>query len=251
MITVFAYARVSTGEQAKGFSLEAQYAEIEKCAMARGFQIIEQFSDSMSGTKLTERDGLMTMIDKIDELHPKYVIATETDRISRNTLQFGWIDTHLSMKGTKLLLVNESQVNDPAGKAFQKIRVVFSEFENDLRQWRIKRGRALALAENRFMNRPPFGYFMKGKDIIVNPQEIRIVKLIFDKYCEGVAVKQIARNFIKTPSTIRYILSNQFYIYPELNGHHKVIINAEKFQKAQELLEKSRQQSKVNFNIIK
>jgi len=206
----FAYARVSTGEQAKGFSLEAQYAEIEKYAAERGFQIIKQFSDSMSGTKLTERDGLMTMIDKIDELRPKYVIATETDRISRNTLQFGWIDTHLSMKGTKILLVNESQVNDPAGKAIRKIRVVFSEFENDLRQWWVKRGRALALAENRFMNRPPFGYFMKGKDIIVNPQEIGIVKQIFDQYCEGVAVMQTARNFGKTPSTIRYIIRNRF-----------------------------------------
>ncbi len=251
MTSVFAYARVSTGEQAKGFSLEAQYAEIEKYAMKRGYHIIEKFSDSMSGTKLTERDGLMTMIEKIDVLRPKYVIATETDRISRNTLQFGWIDTHLSMKGTKLLLVNETQVNDPAGKAFQKIRVVFSEFENDLRQWRIMRGRALALAEKRFMNRPPYGYFMKGKDIVVNPHEMRIVKQIFDQYCKGVAVKQIARNFHKMPSTIRYILSNRFYIDPELNGRHKVLINAEKFQIAQDRLEKARLQYKVNFNKIK
>jgi site-specific DNA recombinase len=250
MSTAFAYSRVSTGEQAKGFSLDAQFAEIRKYASAKGFQIIEHFNDSMSGTKLTERNGLMTMIDKIEELNPKYVIATETDRISRNTLQYGWIDTHLSMKGVKLILVNESQVNDPAGKAFQKIRVVFSEFENDLRQWRIKRGRALALAEKRFMNRPPFGYFMKGKEIIVNPQEIRVVKNIFDHYCGGVAVKQIARNFHKMPSTIRYILSNRFYFDFDLNGKHKVLINAEKFRKAQELLKISRLQYKVNFSKI-
>ena len=30
-----------------------------------------------------------------------------TNRISRDSLQFGWIDTHLKMKKTKLLLVNE------------------------------------------------------------------------------------------------------------------------------------------------
>lgn len=222
MTNAFAYVRVSTGEQAKGFSLDAQFTEIEKYSIKRGYQIIEKFSDSMSGTKLTERDGMMTMIDKIDELRPKYVIATETDRISRNTLQYGWIDTHLSMKGVKIILVNETQVNDPAGKAFQKIRVIFSEFENDLRQWRIKRGREVALTEKRFMNRPPFGYLMKGKNINVNPQEMRIVKMIFDQYCEGAAVKQISRNFHKMPSTIRYILSNRFYIDPNLNGNHKV-----------------------------
>ncbi|MBT4484015.1 MAG: recombinase family protein [Candidatus Latescibacteria bacterium] len=240
MTNAFAYVRVSTGEQAKGFSLEAQFAEIEKYSMKRGFKILERFSDSMSGTKLTERDGMMTMIDKIDELLPQYVIATETDRISRNTLQYGWIDTHLSMKGVKLLLVNETQTNDPAGKAFQKIRVIFSEFENDLRQWRIKRGRALALAEKRFMNRPPFGYVVRGKEIHVEKQKMKVVKEIFDRYCDNTPVKQIARLFNKAPSNIRYILSNQFYIYPELNGRHKVLINAEKFQRAQERLKKSR-----------
>ncbi len=111
-------------------------------------------------------------------------------------------------------------------------------------------GRALALAENRFMNRPPFGYFMKGKDIIVNLQEMRIVKLIFDLYCEGVAVKQISRNFHKMPSTIRYILSNRFYFDPELNGCHKVFVNAEKFQIAQDRLEKSRLQYQDNYRKI-
>ncbi|MFC1552104.1 recombinase family protein [Candidatus Latescibacterota bacterium] len=240
MSKAFAYSRVSTGEQAKGFSIEAQFAEIKKYANAKGFQVIEQFNDSMSGTKLTERNGLMTMIDKIDEMRPKYVISTETDRISRNTLQYGWIDTHLSMKGVKLILVNESQVNDPAGKAFQKIRVVFSEFENDLRQWRIRRGLELARKQNRFMNRPPFGYIVRGKEIYVDKQKMRIVKEIFERYCDNTPVKKLARLYNKAPSNIRYILSNQFYIYSELNGRHKVFINAEKFQRVQKRLEKSR-----------
>jgi len=248
MSTVFAYSRVSTGEQAKGYSLDAQYNEIEKYCNEKGFSIIERFSDSMSGTKLTERNGLMTMLDRIDELKPAYVIATETDRISRNTLQFGWIDTHLNMKGIRLLLVNERQVDDPAGKAFQKIRVVFSEFENDLRQWRIRRGRELALAERRFLNRPPFGYIVSHKLIHSDPPEVKIVKEIFDLYCLGTPVKQLARQFNKAPSNIRYILSNRFYIDPDLNGEHEVFINAEMFRQAQERLEKSQSRSSsINF----
>ena len=240
MKSAFSYSRVSTGEQAKGFSLDAQFAEIEQYAIKRGYKIIEKFSDSMSGTKLTERDGLMTMIDKLDELRPHCVIATETDRISRNTMQYGWIDTHLSMKGIKLLLVNESQVNDPAGKAFQKIRVIFSEFENDLRQWRIRRGRELALAEKRFMNRPPFGYIVRGKEIHVDKERMRVVKEIFRCYCDGEAVKALSRKYNKAPSNIRYILSNRFYVDPDMNGNHKVFITAEKFQAAQERLIASR-----------
>jgi len=241
MTSAIAYARVSTGEQAKGFSLEGQLKEIEEYCTQHGIRILERFSDSMSGTKLTERPGLMALVDKATELRPDVVIATETDRISRNALQFGWISTHLSMKcGTKLIFVNESQTNDPAGRAFQKIRIVFSEFENDLRQWRIKRGVELARQRHRFMNRPPFGYCVKNKEIVADTDKIKMVIDMFKDFSAGMAVRKLARMYHKAPSNIRYILSNRFYIDPDLNGKHKVFVSAENFQKAQERLEQNR-----------
>ncbi|MBN1294991.1 MAG: hypothetical protein JXB48_24355, partial [Candidatus Latescibacteria bacterium] len=149
---------------------------------------------------------------------------------------------------TKILLVNERSEADPAGRAFQKIRVVFSEFENDLRQWRIKRGKALALKEKRCMNHPPFGYRMQEKQLVVNEEEAEAVKGIFSQYCTGVPVKHIARKYRKAPSNIRYILRNRFYVDLDLNGQHKVLIDSEKLQKSQELLEISRRYSEVNLN---
>lgn len=237
MTNAFAYARVSTGEQAKGFSLDAQFKEIEEYCLKHNITLLNRFSDSMSGTKLTERPGLMALVDKVNELKPEAIIATETDRISRNALQFGWISTHLSMKcGTKLIFVNESQTNDPAGRAFQKIRIVFSEFENDLRQWRIKRGVELARQHHRFMNRPPFGYCVKNKVIVADPGKINTVIDMFKDFSDGKAVRQLARKYHKAPSNIRYILNNRFYTDPYLNGKHKVFVSAENFQKAQERL---------------
>ena len=240
MTTCFAYARVSTGEQAKGFSLQAQFSEIDCFSEERSITILDRFSDSMSGTKLTERHGLMMMLDRISDAKPHYIIATETDRISRNALQFGWIDTHLSMKGAQLLLVNERHDTDPAGKAFQKIRIVFSEFENDLRQWRINRGRALAIKEKRFMNRPPFGYGMRGGKLVINPDEVVVIRDVFRQYGEGISIKRIARQYRKAPSNIRYMLNNRFFMDPDLHGKHEPVIDAETFQAAQRALEQSR-----------
>jgi len=235
----FAYARVSTGEQSKGFSMEAQFGEIELFCSGREIEIIDRYSDSMSGTKLTERLALMEMLQRVEDCRPDFVIATESDRISRDTLQFGWINTYLSMKGVKLLLVNERPADGPAEKAFQKIRVVFSEFETDLRQWRINRGRLQARAHNRFMNRPPFGYMMNGKNIVPDPQEMPVVKKVFVDYCTGAPIKRMAREIRKSPSAVRYILKNKFYVDSELNGKHELFLNKELFQRAQELLEKS------------
>ena len=197
----------------------------------------------MSGTKLTERKGLMDLLDQIDIDKPNFVIATESDRISRNTLQFGWIDTHLSMKGIKLLLVNEREAEGPFEKAFQRIRAVFSEFETDLRQSRINRGREKAKSNSRFMNRPPFGYKVMGRDVVVDPDKEDIVVGIFDDYFDNVPIKRMARDLGKSPGSIRYVLSNSFYVDSNMNGKHETIISSERFERAQIKLQISRELS--------
>ncbi len=233
MKRAFVYLRVSTGEQAKGFSLDAQLDEINKYCEENNIEIVEKFSDSMSGSKLTERKGLMELLDRIDVGKPSFVISTESDRISRNTMQFGWIDTHLSMKGVRLLLVNEREAESPFEKAFQKIRAVFSEFETDLRQSRINRGREKAKSNSRFMNRPPFGYRVFGRDVIVDSDSKDVVVNIFDDYFDNVPIKRIAREVCKSPGSVRYILKNRFYVDCKLNGDHEVFVDVIKFERAQ------------------
>ncbi len=72
MKRAFVYLRVSTGEQAKGFSLDAQLDEITKYCEDNDIEVVDKFSDSMSGTKLTERKGLMELLDRIDVEKPNY-----------------------------------------------------------------------------------------------------------------------------------------------------------------------------------
>ncbi|MBZ0179737.1 MAG: recombinase family protein [Melioribacteraceae bacterium] len=243
MKRAFVYLRVSSGEQAKGFSLDAQFDEIKKFCENKEIIIVESFSDSMSGKKLTERKSLMELLDRIDVDKPNFVIATESDRISRNTLQFGWIDTHLSMKGVKLLLVNEREAEGPFEKAFQKIRAVFSEFETDLRQSRINRGREKARGNSRFMNRPPFGYKVIGKEVVVDTEFKQSVEMIFNDYFNHVSIKRIAKKIGKSPGSIRYILSNHFYIDSNLNGKHEIFVCKKIFERAQIKLKISKQLS--------
>ncbi len=241
MKKAFVYVRVSTGEQAKGFSLDAQLDEIKSYCDSNDIQIMEKFSDSMSGTKLTERKGLMNLLDRIDVDKPNVVVATESDRISRNTFQFGWIDTHLSMKDVKLLLVNEREAESPFEKAFQKIRAVFSEFETDLRQWRINRGREKAKKNSRFMNRPPFGYRVVGRNVVVDYDYRDAVVNIFDDFYDNVPIKRIAMDAGKSPGSIRYILRNHFYVDSNLNCDHEVFIDVMKFERAQVKLKISKE----------
>lgn len=212
------YTRVSSTEQAKGFSLQAQLDEIKVYCCSHNIEILRNYLDTQSATRLFKRRGFVALLDDLDTMKPDYVIATESDRVSRNLLQFGWIDTHLSMKSIKLIIVNEKPPDGPFEKAFIKIRAVFSEFETDLRQYRIDRGRERAIANQVFMHRPPLGYKLQKGQLIPCEKTAPIVRGIFRFYTKGKAIKAIARDYGKSPASIRYILNNPFYT----NAHHLV-----------------------------
>jgi len=227
----FAYIRVSTGEQAKKHSLEAQKDEIERFCAENDIQVIGWFEDHVSGRKLVEREGLMQMLDRAREVD--VIVAAESDRISRDTFQFGWVDTHLSMQGVKLCIINERPAETPMEKAFQKMRAVFAEFETDLRQWRVNRGRAQAKAKNQFMNRPPLGYEIRSGRVVVEPEARAQVEEIFQRYVAGESMSAIARACGKSRRSVSYVLRNRFYVDAGLHGEHAVFVDAGVFEQAQ------------------
>ncbi len=222
---VFGYVRVSTGEQAKGFSLDGQRDEIRKYCEKNDFVLTHIFEDQTSGTRLIERQGLMAMIDAVDSsIHA--VIATESDRLSRDVFQYGWLSTHLTMQRIKVLLINECETKTPSEKAFAKVRAVFAEFETELRQARIIRGTQKAREQQRFMNRPPLGYKMDNKRIIIDPETYKIVQEIYRLALTGLSITSISKQTGIKRSTVGSILCNSFYMDNNLHGKHETFIPA-------------------------
>ncbi len=223
---VYGYIRVSTGEQGKGFSLDGQRSEIEKYCEKNQLQLLEIFEDQSSGTRLFDRSGLMAMIEAINpSVHA--VIATESDRLSRDVFQYGWLSTHLQRQGITIQFVNECKSETPSEKAFSKIRAVFSEFETELRQARIRRGIDKAKSYNRFMNRPPLGYRMEQKQIVIDKKTSRIVKEVFILAANGFSLREIADMTGIKRSTTGFVLKNDFYIEQNRHGKHDLFISSD------------------------
>jgi site-specific DNA recombinase len=220
---VLGYVRVSTGEQGKGFSLAAQRKEILGYAAKNNFNTQKIFEDQSSATRLLQRQGLMDMLDAINPtIHG--IIATEADRLSRDVFQYGWLSTHLAIKGVRILLINECPAITPAERAFAKIRAVFAEFETELRQARIVRGLKLAREQGRFMNRPPLGYKMENKQIVIDAEKQPLVLHIFEMASKGKSLSQISQALRIKRSTAGSILKNKFYIDDYLHGEHVAFI---------------------------
>lgn len=172
----------------------------------------------------------MELLDRLDHsIH--FIVATETDRISRDVFQFGWLSTHVQMQGASIIFVNESKAESASERAFAKIRSVFSEFETELRQARIKRGREIAKQRNVCMHRPPLGYTISNRRIMIDPSTKPLVEAMFDLAAQGHSISSIAKQLDLSRSSVHYTLRNPFYMEKNKNGCHETFIDAELWQK--------------------
>jgi len=119
------------------------------------------------------------------------------------------------------------------------MRAVFSEFETDLRQWRINRGRVRARAQNQFMSRPPLGYTIRRGQLMVDPESRGEVVDIFRRYIAGESMAEIARSLGRSRKTISYILKNRFYVEPNLHGKHEIFLKKRLFEQTQKQLQEN------------
>src|SRR3712207_5793509 len=84
-ITALAYARVSTEEQGRGYSLPTQIEAAKGYAAKRGYHIAGVFTDEHTGTEL-DRPGLAELYDAITTTGARVVLAHDIDRIGREVV---------------------------------------------------------------------------------------------------------------------------------------------------------------------
>lgn len=226
------YIRVSTAEQGKGFSLEAQEKELQEYVMRRNLRVFKTYIDKSSGLVL-DRDKLQELLDDAEQMEFSKVLITETDRISRDPELTGYLKITLANRNIALTAINEPEQEDSDIEALTKhIMAAVSKFEIQRKNRRTERGRALARQNNKFMNRPPYGYEMKDGQITVNPEQAAKVFEIFRFRLLGYRPFRIAHELKIANTTVRRILANKFYHDPTYNGKHETIISATVFEEA-------------------
>ena len=81
-LTAFIYARVSTQEQGKGFSLDTQIEAEQRYCQDRGYTVVGEFIDRHSGTEF-DRPGMNELIDALAATHPDVIVLYDVDRLGR------------------------------------------------------------------------------------------------------------------------------------------------------------------------
>ncbi len=150
---VFVYTRVSTSEQAKKHSLEAQLDELQTYCAKKGYHVARIYTDKKSGMSM-DRDGLQNLLENISQCD--LVLVTEWDRLSRHPDHKVIIQYEIKRAGNKILAINETSEKRSEFEEFSdRLIALINWWENKRRALRVERGRKKALEKGVKCHRPP------------------------------------------------------------------------------------------------
>ena len=239
----YIYTRVSTQMQVDGYSLDAQRERLQREADHRGMTVAAEFSDEgKSGKNTTGRPQFMKMLGLIQNGNPdgvSYVLVFKLSRFSRNTADA--LNTIQIMQdyGVNLLAVEDNiDSTGAAGKIMIPVLSAVAELERENIQIQTKAGRMQKAREGGWNGgQAPLGYSIADGRLVVQEDEAKLVRLVFDKYAHtkmgysGVAkwlnangyrrpVRQNGRYATFTDFAIKTILDNPVYTGKVVYGRY-------------------------------
>lgn len=286
---VVVYARVSTEHEAQLSALENQkdwYKPI--LAQHPEWEVVRMYVDEgVTGTSAKKRPQFMQMIEDSDNGEFDLILTREVSRFARNTIDTLQYTRQLKAKGVEVFFINDNiKTFDGDGELRLTIMATLAQDESRKTSIRVKSGQQTSMENGVFYgNGNILGYDRVGKDMVINPEQAKTVRMIYDWYLDGVGIRaiqfkleQVGRltSLGKTNwhmANISKILKNSFYCgiityhkqwtpdfleqkkinnigdieFTKVRGTHEPIVTEEEFERVQKIMQ-SRQRENPKCN---
>lgn len=188
------YARVSTSEQTKGYSLPSQIRGCKLYSKRYDLDVVATIKEDISGAKrLEEREGGAELMELVKNGKVNAVIVWRLDRLSRPPEgEYSRLLTTIEKLGRYDVAVHDCEMGE-IKNSMESIMIAFfkglaaSKEREEIRE-RSMRGKLEKAKSGKWGwgGIAPFGYRQvgKGKDAIleIHPDEAKIVRRIFDMF---------------------------------------------------------------------
>lgn len=213
---VVTYLRISTVNQIDNTSIETQREKIELYCKLNDYEIVKEFKDEgISAKNDHTREDYIKLMEFISHEENKIdgIIVYKSDRIHRSLENLIKMISYIQKLKIDFISITEQfDTSTAQGMLFLQMLGSFSEFERKLIAERTKSGRiANHKKELSSGGRPPFGYKMEDKKLVINEEEAEIVKEIFKLRNKGKTLEFIGNKFGMSKQRIHGIIKNQTY----------------------------------------
>ena len=145
------YLRVSTVDQHP----ESQVHDLRQLARQRGYQIVREYTDKITGTK-AKRPGLDELLRDARRGQFDVVLVWASDRLARSVRHFLEVLDELNHLGIEFVSFRENiDTAGPLGRAVVVIIGAIAELERNLIVERVRAGMRRAKLEGRHIGRKP------------------------------------------------------------------------------------------------
>ena len=230
----------------EGETLARHQAMLEALAAKHNISMnqVTVYKELVSGDSIDERPEMQKLLSDVFAKKYKGVLVVEVERLARgNTKDQGEVADAFQFSNTHI--ITPAKIYDPHNEFDQEyfeFGLFMSRREYKTIKRRLEAGKLQAVKEgNYILPSPPYGYNIvkiskKERTLAENPEESKIVKMIFDWYTEdrkpmswianqltdmGIRTRKNRERWAR--STIKDILFNAHYIGKVSWGHQKVV----------------------------
>lgn len=242
------YMRVSTLDQVDNFSIPAQLKALREYCLKNGIEIYREYCDEgISGTK-EDRPQFQEMIN--DAPNFDIILVHKFDRFARKIELSHRIKAQLKKHHVNVISITEPVEDSPIGFFQEGLLELLAEYYVRNLSKEVKKGHIERASQGLYNGSLPYGYYAKDGKLYIKENEAEIVRLIFEKYLQGMGCQSLAlylqdnRILTQKNKSFQYfqvwrILQNPKYIglieYDGklYQGQHEPIIDQEIFDKVQ------------------
>jgi site-specific DNA recombinase len=252
------YTRKSTEEglEMEFNSLDAQREACESyiaSQRAEGWLLVpDRYDDGGFSGGTLERPALKRLLTDIEASRVDVVVVYKIDRLSRSLMDFSRLVEVFDRRNVTFVSITQSfNTTTSMGRLTLNVLLSFAQFEREVIGERIRDKFAASRRKGMWMGGwAPLGYEVRDRKLVVNEQDAKLVRSIFQRFLKTGSATILARQLIQEDVRNKYgklidkgilykLLNNPVYIGEAVHkgvcfpGEHSAIIDRKVWEKVQ------------------